>query len=298
MKIVAIEPLLVSNKKIEEARELLEKKGCTFKYYNTRPIDQDEVIKRANQADILLVGNYPIKKETLEKMHNLKLIQVAFTGIDHIQSTDVEIRNASGYSDTAVSELVIGLALERFRNISKSNADVRQAGTAKIGREISGKSVGIVGLGRIGLRVAKLFEAFSAEVFYYSRTKKDVPYRYLELDELLSTCDIISIHTPLNDSTRGLINSSKIDLIKKGALIINCARGPIVDEKALVKRLKNGEIDAAIDVFDSEPPLDRREIFDTDALLQPHQAYLTEEAMIRRFDIALKKIINFIDERS
>ena len=159
---------------------------------------------------------------------NLEYLNVAFTGLDHIplnyiKENNIYLTNAKGYSNISVSEQVIGMTLALYRKlhlndfITKSNKDSSILGP---GEEINNKIVGIIGLGEIGIKTAKLFEAFGAEIIYYSRTKKDVKYKYVELDELLKTSDIVAIHAPFNEKTNGLIDYEALKLMKETAILI------------------------------------------------------------------------------
>lgn len=148
---------------------------------------------------------------------------------------------------------------------------------------------------------SKLFKAFGANVIAYSRTERkegvDIGIRYVELEELLSRSDIISLHLPLNDYTKEFLSRQKLELISPGAILINCARGPIIDNKALADLLNEGRIlGAGIDVFDMEPPLamDYPLLEAKNAILTPHVAYLSEESMVRRGKIAFDNTLAFL----
>ena len=178
-----------------------------------------------------------------------------------------------------------------LRYLQQADQAVRNGGTSAglCGREIRGKKVGIIGCGQIGFMTAKLFQAFGAEVYAYARHEREevkaAGIAYKPLDDLLRECDIISLHTPNNKETRGMISAEKIALMKKSAIFINCARGPIVDSKALAQALNEGRIaGAAVDVFDCEPPIPAEEplLHAKNTLLTPHVAFLSEEAMVRR----------------
>ena len=158
---------------------------------------------------------------------------------------------------------------------------MRNGGTSAglCGREIRSKKVGIIGCGQIGFMTAKLFQAFGAEVYAYARHEREevkaAGIAYKPLDDLLRECDIISLHTPNTKETRGMISAEKIALMKKSAIFINCARGPIVDSKALAQALNEGRIaGAAVDVFDCEPPIPAEEplLHAKNTLLTPHVA--------------------------
>ena len=166
-----------------------------------------------------------------------------------------------------------------LRYLQQADQAVRNGGTSVglCGREIRGKKVGIIGCGQIGSMTAKLFRAFGAEVYAYARHEREevkaAGIAYKPLDDLLRECDIISLHTPNNKETRGMISAEKIALMKKSAIFINCARGLIVDSKALAQALNEGRIaGAAVDVFDCEPPIPTEEplLHAKNTLLTPH----------------------------
>lgn len=311
MKIVLIEPLSISPTKLEEFKIQLKELGHNFESYDTKPQNEDEYLNRAKNADILMIANSPLPDSVIENAVNLKLINVAFTGFDHVNvelatSKGIKICNASGYSNTSVSELVIGLVLNIYRMIRQSDHFTRKGNTHASyysGLEIKDKTVGIIGTGNIGIQTAKLFKAFGANLIAYSRSEKkevlDLGIKYMSLEEVMENSDIVTIHLGLNDSTKGLINEKILSLMKQSAILVNCARGPVVDNIALAQALNNDKIAyAAIDVFDMEPPIKRDYclINSKNTLLTPHIAYLTKESMIRRANIAFDNTISFIND--
>ena len=171
-----------------------------------------------------------------------------------------------------------------------------------IGNELYGKTLGIIGTGAIGMYVAKIGKAFGCKLLGYSKTEKqegkDLGIEYVKLDELLTRSDIVTLHVPLNDSTRGIISKDKINLMKSSSILINTARGPIVDEEALSEALKCGKIaSAGIDVFDMEPPIPREHsIFDApNTVITPHIAFTTHEAIYKKTEIGFDNIISWIN---
>lgn len=310
MKIVLVEPLSITQDKLNEFAISLESLGHEFISYDNKPSNDDEYLVRAKDAEILMIANTPIPDAVIEQSTNLKLINVAFTGFDHVNVSlasekGIKVCNASGYSNTSVSELVIGHVLNIYRMIKESDNYTR-AEKSHIdyysGYEIKGKTVGIIGTGNIGLETAKLFKAFGAKLIAYSRSIKEeglaLGIEYMSLEDVMKNSDIISIHLGLNDSTRGLIDEKMLSFMKPTAVFVNCARGPIVDNKALAKALNNDKLAyAAIDVFDMEPPLEKDYplLNSKNTLLTPHIAYLTNESMIRRADIAFNNTISFIE---
>ena len=205
-----------------------------------------------------------------------------------IRDRGIMVCNCAGYSNAAVSDLVFGLLISLYRNIISCNEVVRKEGTKDglVGFELEGKKFGVVGTGAIGTRVANIAQAFGCEVYAYSRTVKDLTgVQYVDLEELLSTCDIISLHVPLNASTKGLISEKEIALMKPNAVLINTARGPVVDSKALADALNEGKIaGAAVDVFENEPPVakDYPLLHAKNLIATPHVAFATKEALVKR----------------
>ena len=307
MKISLLEPIGVSQAVLDELSQGLKDRGHEFCYYDTKTTDVEELKKRTAGCDIVMIANNPYPAEVVESADALKMISVAFTGIDHIgvqacRDKDIMICNAAGYSNQTVAELVIGMAIDGLRNVAKANDVVRKGGTSAGigGREICGRTVGIIGLGK--MVAAKLFLAFGAKVIAYNRSQseeaKALGIEYKSLDEVLSESDIVSLNMPLNDSTRGFISADKIALMKPDTVFINCARGPIVDNAALAKALNEDKLGfACLDVFDMEPPIpeDYPILSAKNTLLTPHQAFISEESMIRRAKIVFDNVYAYLD---
>ena len=241
MKLVIIEPLGVEEDKLMEIAHKALPDSIEIISYQTKVTDTESLIERGKDADIIMVANLPLNADVIKGCKNLKMLAVAFTGIDHIamdacKEQGIMVCNCAGYSNAAVSDLVFGLLISLYRNIISCNEVVRKEGTKDglVGFELEGKKFGVVGTGAIGTRVANIAQAFGCEVYAHSRTVKDLTgVQYVDLEELLSTCDIISLHVPLNASTKGLISEKEIALMKPNAVLINTARGPVVDSKAL-----------------------------------------------------------------
>ncbi len=307
MKVNLIEPLGIDEELIHQYGQKISELGHEFEYYNNKTDSEEEMIARAEDADILMIANNPLPYNVIKSLERLKLINVAFTGIDHV-ATDIahekgiDICNASGYSDISVAELVIGLVIDLYRQIKTGDEVVRTGGIGRAGKEIRGKVVGIIGTGNIGIETAKLFSAFGTEIIGYSKSEKnefiDAGGRYVTLDELLIKSDIISLHIPSNDETAGFIGESELSKMKKDAILINCARGRVVDNLALANALNNELLaGAGIDVFDMEPPIPPNYplLSAKNTILTPHIAYLTEEAMLRRAEIAFNNTIFYLN---
>ena len=308
MKIKLLEPLRVPDKMIEDLSQPLKDLGHEFKYYNVKTTDPAELIERSQDADIVMIANNSYPAEVIETVDKLKLINVAFTGVDHVdkeaaKAKGIKIANAAGYSNQAVAELVIGLTLDLYRGITKGNTDIRKTNFPGPfqGSEIKDKTVGIIGTGKIGTMTAKLLKAFGANLIGYNRSEheeaKALGLDYVSLEELMEQSDIVSVHLPLNDETRGILSKDLLAKMKSSAVLINCARGPIIDNEALAELLNEEKIaGAGIDVFDMEPPLpaDYPLLSAKNAVLAPHVGYLTDEAMVLRAHIAFENTLAFI----
>lgn len=306
MKIVVIEPLGIPMENLKATAEKIIGEKAEIVYYDTKTTDTAELSERGKDADIIVVSNLPLKREVLENCKNLKMISVAFTGVDHIamdycREKGITVSNCAGYSTESVAELVFGMLISLYRNIIRCDEAVRNGGTKDglVGFEIKGKKFGIVGTGAIGLKTAEIAKAFGCRVYAYSRTQKEIEgITYLPLDELFSECDIISLHVPLTESTKGLINAEKLALMKKTAVLINTARGPVVDSSALAEALADGKIaGACIDVFENEPPVAKEHplLNAPNVIATPHIAFATAEAMEIRAGMVFENVMAYLD---
>ncbi len=308
MKLVILEPLGVEEEKLLALAE--EKLGnrAEIVYYDTRVTDPDTLAGRAEDADIAVISNLPFKKEVMERCPKLKMLSVAFTGVDHVDmdychERGILVSNCAGYSNTAVSELVFGLALSLYRRIIECDRAVRAGKdkTGLVGLELSGKKFGIIGMGAIGTRTAQLAKAFGCEVLGFNRSPRQIEgVRMTDLDTLLSECDIVSLHVPLTDETRGLIGERELSLMKLGAVLINTARGPVVDSRALAAALKEGRLaGAAVDVYETEPPIaqDHPLLTAPNVTATPHVAFATKEALYQRAAIVFDNVAGYLEGR-
>ena len=301
-KIVIMESLGISAQELAQRKKPIEEMGHTFVDY-PRTTDIPTLIEEAKDADAMILANMPMPGQVIRSCENLKFIDVAFTGVDHVdlaaaKEKGIAVSNASGYSNEAVAELVLGMALNILRNVSAVEARCR-AGQTKdglVGSELKGKTVGIIGYGKIGRRSAELFHAFGCPILAQSRSfKEDAPDYVTQVsqEELLKQSDIVVLHCPLNDSTRGMINAEKLALMKKTAILINVARGPVVVTQDLADALNNGTIAAAgVVVFDKEPPLDLSEplLNCKNCLVTPHVAFASQESMSLRAQIVFDNL--------
>lgn len=306
MEIVLLESLGIPDKRMQEYQESLEKQGHTFRAYTTLKTDE-ELIKASRHADIVMLANRPLSAQVITELAHCRMIDIAFTGYDHValqaaKEKNICVCNASGYATQAVAELAVQMMLSLLRNVDAVQTQCRneQTKVGLIGSELGSKTVGIIGMGKIGERTAALCAAFGAKILGYRASNKSMPSYVTpaSLDDLLTQSDIVSLHCPLTESTRGLISKARIAQMKKTALLINTARGAIVDSQALADALQNGQIAAAgIDVFETEPPISRDHplLHTPNTLVTPHIAFASQEAMLKRADIVFDNISHFID---
>lgn len=307
MKIVLLESLGISEDSLKRYAAPLTEAGHAFEAY---PKDTDPAvqIERAKDADVIMIANMPLKAEVINACENLKYIDVAFTGVDHValdaaRAKGVKVSNAAGYSTQAVAELALCMMISLLRNVPQVSERCRNGQTKDglVGCELRGKTVGIVGAGAIGCRTAELCHAFGCKVLGNKRhvTGNEPSFiEFVSLEELLKRSDIVSLHCPLTDDTRHLINAERIGLMKQGAYLINTARGPVVDSEALAKALNEGRLSGAgIDVFENEPPLDVNHplLHSKNTLVTPHVAFASVESMEARAEIVFNNIRTWME---
>src|SRR6056297_2035994 len=214
MKIVLLEPLAVGDEVLAKYRKNLEANGHEFKKFDSRVEDEKKIIERAEGADAVIITNLPFSSEVINSLPELKYISVAFTGVDHVDlnacvENGVSVSNAPGYSTDSVAELALGMMINLSRNINQCHSAVKAAKTRNglIGNELKGKTLGIVGTGSIGLRVAEVAKVMGMNLLGYNRSEKEeakeLGLKYTELEDLFKKSDIISIHIPHTSETEG-----------------------------------------------------------------------------------------------
>jgi glyoxylate reductase len=236
---------------------------------------------RRDDVEALIVAGDTVDDSVLDLLPSLKLVANYGVGYDNVdaeacRARGVAVTNTPGVLDAATADLTIALLLAVRRRVVEGDALVRSGrwGTSWsespfLGRDLSGATLGIVGLGRIGAAVAKRALAFDMRVVFHRRSHTDDP-GYRELDDLLHEADVVSLHTPLTAETKGLISRERLALIRDGATLVNTARGAIVDEDALVAELVSGRISAALDVFVHEPQVPDALLTLPNVVLAPH----------------------------
>ncbi len=284
-------------------------------------------------ADIISIFIYSkINREVLDRFRNLKLIATRSTGYDHIdfeyaKKIGITICNVPNYGDVTVAEYTIALILSLLRKLKHTFDRVEKGIFSREGlrgNDLYGKTVGVIGTGRIGTKVIKILSSFDVRILAYdviesTEIVEKYKVKYVSLRELLESSDIITIHVPYNKSTHHMINTENIKLIKKGAYLINTSRGPVVETEALIEAIKEGRLAGiALDTFEGEEVwieeeliLARPDISATllkkalenfhllhweNAILTPHNAYNTKEAIQRILNTTIENIKVFIDK--
>lgn len=277
----------------------------------------EQILERARDAGIIFTNKTPLTAETLRHLPGLRYIGVLATGYDVVdieaaRKHNITVTNVPAYGVDSVAQMVFAHILNITNNVAVHARDVANGGWSAQDDfcyllspqiELTNKIMGIIGYGDIGKATARLATAFKMKVLIHTRTlpKNLAPNEQLvDLETLLKESDIISLHCPLTEKTKNLINSHSLQLMKKAAILINCSRGPLVDEGALYQALENGEILAAgLDVLEREPPPHSSQLYGLkNCFITPHIAWATLEARTRLLDTAIGNLEAFLDERS
>lgn len=276
-------------------------------YIETNHIDKEELIENIKNYDVLVVrSNTKVTSDVLEAgaKGNLKLVIRAGVGIDNIdldyaKKVGIKVSNTPDASSDSVAELALGHMFSVARYIAVANYTMRNGQWNKKqykGSEIAGKILGIIGMGRIGKALAGKAEALGMKIIYADILGKqdNLAYEFMDLDNLLKVSDYVSLHVPHDKDKGALISSREISMMKEGAVIINCARGKVVDEEALLEGLNSGKLaGAGIDVFEQEPSKNTELINHERVSVTPHIGASTKEAQERIGKEVAAIVINF-----
>lgn len=274
----------------------------------------ETLIADIGNYDAIIIRTYTqVTKEVIDSAKNLKLIVRAGVGLDNVdvsyaKSKGIEVRNTPRANFVSVAEHVFALSLSLLRNIPAADRYVKdKKGWDRklfIGEELNGKTIGLVGIGLIGSRVASIAQAFGMDVIAYDPfvsaeiMKKEGVIKKEDILDIARESDIVSVHVPLFDSTHHLIGKDFLDSMKKTAILVNTSRGPVIDQDELIKSLETETIKgAALDVFDSEPPKDRRLLSLDNVILTPHLGAMTIEADKRMCVHAAEEVIKFFKNK-
>ncbi len=271
-------------------------------------LDEKEKNQKLAEADSLLTAIYKVNDEFMSRAPKVKIVQKLGVGTDNIDSVaakkyGIVVGNVPGGNTNGVAELTLGLILDVYRKISVLNQETKACTWSMwkyraCSYEMKNKVHGIVGFGNIGKRVAELSKAFSTTLLYYSRTRataeveKQYDVSYMDLDELLQTSDIVSIHLPLSNATRNLINAEKLALMKPNSILINVGRGNVVNEQDLYQALVSGKLSgAAVDVWADEPVTKENPLLSLENVIAtPHVGGGTVDAALTIYKCSFEKI--------
>jgi len=298
--------ILVADKISDEAIKMLkEKHEVVFS-----ELDPEGLLNEIGKYDALVVrSRTKVTKEVINKGKNLKVIGRAGVGVDNIDVPEatkrkIPVVNAPGGATVSVAELTFAHMLSLARNLSKSDKTMKNGEWEKKtlkGTELCDKTLGLIGSGRIGTEVGKMAIAFGMKVIVYDpylskETAEEQGFELADLDSLLKNSDFISIHTPLTDETKKMIDEKEFKKMKNTAFIVNCARGGIIDENALYNSLKEGKIrGAALDVYENEPPKNSPLLTLDNIVFTPHIGASTKEAQIRAGTITAEQVLKILN---
>ena len=273
----------------------------------------DEIAERLTETDVVIINKIKLNESNLSDAKNLKVISVAATGYDNIDTefckkAGIALCNVPGYSTDSVAQVTAAMVLNLVTHIKEYESFVNSGEYSKSGvankltpvyHEISSLKWGVVGGGGIGMKVAEIADAIGAEVMI-CRRKQEGRFPVVDIDTLCKECDIISLHIPLSDETRNLINAERIASMKSNAVVVNTARGAVTDEKALAEAVKNGRIGGlGVDVYSVEPFTESHPFTEIlglqNVILTPHMAWGSYEARNRCVKIMAENISSYFD---
>jgi len=274
------------------------------------------IVERCKGAEIIFTNKTPLREAVLSQLPDLKYIGVLATGynvvdVDYAKTKGIAVSNVPGYGTASVVQMTFALLLELCQHVQSHSDSVRQGGWAASPDfcywnypliELEGKSIGIIGFGSIGQKVADIATAFGMNIIGFSRTRSDQSHRknfkWAELNDLLKESDVISVHCPLFPETQGIINKDSLRLMKRTAFFLNTSRGPLMVDQDLADALNEGIIaGAGIDVLSVEPPSADNPLFKAkNCLITPHIAWATKEARSRLMGIAENNLSSFLNQ--
>jgi glycerate dehydrogenase len=278
---------------------------------------EDAIVTRAGEADALLTVRTPLSARTLKQLERLRYVGAIFTGYDEIdlkaaRELNILVTNVPTYGTASVAQLVFALLLELCHHVAIHSAATHAGEWSRSPDfsfwktplvELQGKTMGIVGFGRIGRHAAEIAKAMGMRVIAADAGRKEAPdwpgFRWCDVDELMAAADVVSLHCPLLPQTRGIVNASSLSKMRPGSFLINTSRGPLVVEQDLADALNDGRLaGAAVDVLSSEPPpLDNPLLRAKNCIVTPHIAWATKEARIRLIESAAANLRGFLDGR-
>jgi len=303
MKIVVLDDVNMNS----EQKDFLETLG-EIHIYKGIPQSNDDLLKRADGAEVLILGWTKISEDILLRLKSLKLISIWATGYDYVDIAaatkfGIIVTNVPDYAKISVAELAFGLMLSVTRHIPRADTYVKEGNYDwKLfkGNQLQGKTLGLIGLGAIGSEVARLGKMIGMNIICYTRNPSQeraekLGLEFVDLSRLLRESDIISLHIPLNNSTRNLIGKEQFDLMKPSTVLINTSRAELLDQSSLYDALKGNKIrGAGLDVIDTKDESIKGLLQLDNVVLTPHIGFNTEEATVIKTDICFNNVKNFI----
>ena len=275
--------------------------------------DACDIVSRIGDAEIVYTNKTPLTEETFAACPSIRFVGVLATGynvvdVDAAKRRGIPVCNVPTYGTTAVAQFTMALLLEVCHHVGAHSDAVREGAWAACPDfcfwnypliELAGKTMGIIGFGRIGQDVGKLAQAFGMKVLAFDNHKRSElesdTMRYAELDELFAESDVISLHCPLFPSTKGIINAENIKKMKDGVIILNDSRGPLIVEQDLYDALESGKVAAAVDVVSTEPIREDNVLLKAkNMMITPHIAWAPKESRARLMDVAVKDLEAFL----
>ncbi len=274
--------------------------------------NEDEIMDRVKDAECVLTCKTPMRKDIIQECENLKYIGSMATGfnqidVDFCKERNIIVTNVPNYSTNAVSELVFAFLFEAFRKVSEHNKRVQDREWINSSDfcfynkdvcEVANKTMGIIGYGNIGKKVSKIAQALDMKVLIHTRTKgqDQKGIKFVSKEELFASSDVISLHCPLNDETREIINEDSISIMKNGVTIINTGRGGLINEFALSDALKFKKVKyALLDVISSEPMKEYNPLLNIEnCIITPHYGWCPFETRKKLFDLIIKNVESFV----
>jgi D-3-phosphoglycerate dehydrogenase len=305
MKIIVVDHVYLEDEHIKKLELLGE-----LEIFKEPPKTVDELKERIRTADIAIVGWTDFSEEVLDSAKRLKMVSIWATTCHYVdleaaKERGIVVTHVPGYATEAVAEHVFALLLAVVRRLRLADEHVRRGGfdwRPFGGSELAGKTLGIVGTGAIGFRVAEIAKAFRMQILGFDKypnlkRAEEVGIKYVDIYTLLRESDFVTLHVTLTPETEKMIGKKEIGIMKKGAVIINTSQGKVIDEKVLVDSLKSGKLSyAGLDVFEEEPPPKDNPLFKLDnTVLSPHIGFNTVEASKRCTDICIDNVAKFIE---
>jgi len=308
MKIVVVDHVYLEKGHIEKLQSIGD-----IEIFKDPPKTPNELKQRIKAADIVIVGWSDLTKNIIDSAKNLKMISIWATTCHYVdlnvaKERGIVVTHVPGYATEAVAEHTFALLLSAIRRLSLADKHVRSGHfdwRPFGGIELHGKTLGVVGTGLIGCRVAEISKAFKMRILAYDKypnmkKEEEIGMKYVDFYTLLKESDVITLHVSLIAETEKLIGRKEIEAMKNGAILINTSQGKVIDEKALIDALKSGKISfAGLDVFEEEPPSKNSPLFELEnTALSPHIGFDTVEAAKRCTDICIDNVLKFVEGRA